>query len=86
MCYCVEICNRVLIAYPYMFLIGIFKSQIVSFTFRIQGVAVFLFYTVLVITPAVTVHGKTNFTGGNTDRQEVMGFSKDMVFMPCKIA
>lgn len=39
-------------------------------TGKFEGTAVFLFYTVPVITPAVTVHGKASFTGGNADLKE----------------
>ncbi|MCI8339605.1 MAG: hypothetical protein HFH62_13170 [Lachnospiraceae bacterium] len=34
---------------------------------KYERTAVFLFYMILVITPAVTVHGKTGFTDGDTD-------------------
>lgn len=38
---------------------------------KFKRTAVFLFYTVPVITPAVTVHDKTGFTGGNGDGKEL---------------
>lgn len=62
----IKVRNGGLIPYPHSFLAGIFKSRIVSFTFCTQGIAVFLFYTILVITPAITLHGKTGFTGWKT--------------------
>ena len=48
MCYCIEICNGELIAYPHTFLAGIFKARIISFTFRTQGIAGFKIFTAAV--------------------------------------
>ena len=53
-------------------LFAIVKLHMVNRTFagKFERTAVFLFYAVLVITFAVTVHGKAGFTGGNTDGKE----------------
>lgn len=46
-------------------LFSIVKFHMVNRTFAgtFKGAAVFLFYTISVITPAITFHGKTGFTG-----------------------
>ncbi len=41
-----------------------------TFARKLKRTAVFLLYTVLIIAPAIPVHGKTCFTGGNTDGKE----------------
>lgn len=41
---------------------------------KFERTAVFLFYTVPVITLAVTVHGETGFAGGNTAGKEFGAF------------
>ncbi len=41
-----------------------------TFARKLKRTAVFLLYTVLIIAPAIPVHGKTCFPGGNTDGKE----------------
>lgn len=41
-----------------------------TFARKLKRTAVFLLYTVLIIAPAIPVHGKTCFTGGNTGGKE----------------